>query len=222
MNNIGADAARLAGLQIDTLTKYRVGRVTLDQWERFNNLSPEAREERFGGDWKRPAPTTDLATPPLLLPFRTVQISGTSRFVPSEKIREGTDKEIGVKVVYVSAEVVALTKGVVEENVGPANLRIDRLSRTATCSEIDVALAGRYSCFSDLWELVKLQPKGEAGLLHVDGKANLIKIKVAGVVWLVNANFDHWDDERGWYFSACQAVSSDEWGEDRQVVSRDS
>ncbi|MBI3305539.1 hypothetical protein HYZ82_00170 [Candidatus Nomurabacteria bacterium] len=54
MNTIEADTAtKLAGLQIDTLQKYRDRQITLDQWERFNNLSPEDREEQFG-DWKRP------------------------------------------------------------------------------------------------------------------------------------------------------------------------
>ncbi|OGI68688.1 hypothetical protein A2738_00035 [Candidatus Nomurabacteria bacterium RIFCSPHIGHO2_01_FULL_42_15] len=52
-NTIDADAARLAGLQIDQLTKLRAGQMTLDQMERFNNLKPEDREERFG-DWERP------------------------------------------------------------------------------------------------------------------------------------------------------------------------
>lgn len=52
---IGADAARLAGLQIDTLQKVRNGQLTLEEWERFNNLSPEARAERFG-DGKKPKP----------------------------------------------------------------------------------------------------------------------------------------------------------------------
>ena len=55
---IDAEAAnKLAGLQIDTLSKYRAGQLSLDHWERFNNLTPEAREERFG-DWKRRAPTS--------------------------------------------------------------------------------------------------------------------------------------------------------------------
>src|SRR3989344_3803207 len=40
------------------------------------------------------------------------------------------------------------------------------------------------------------------------------------IVWLVNANFDNWNDERGWNFNAYQADSSNEWNEDRQVVSR--
>ena len=55
MDTIGADAAKLAGLQIDTLSKYRAGQLTLDQWERFNNLSIDDREARFG-DWKKPEP----------------------------------------------------------------------------------------------------------------------------------------------------------------------
>jgi|GEM_PF-945831 len=50
---IGADAARLAGLQIDALQKVRKGQLSLDHWKRFNNLSPEAREDRFG-DGKKP------------------------------------------------------------------------------------------------------------------------------------------------------------------------
>lgn len=48
MENIGAEAARLAGLQIDLLSKYRAEQLSLDHFERFLNLTPEAREERFG------------------------------------------------------------------------------------------------------------------------------------------------------------------------------
>lgn len=50
---IGADAAKLAGLQIDALTKFRDGQLSLGHLERFLNLSPDAREDRFG-DFKRP------------------------------------------------------------------------------------------------------------------------------------------------------------------------
>lgn len=57
-NIIGADAAKLAGLQIDTLQKVRSGHITLGQWERFNNLSTDDREARFG-DGKKP----ELAAP---------------------------------------------------------------------------------------------------------------------------------------------------------------
>ena len=53
---IDADAAKLAGLQIDTLQKVRSGQITLGQWERFNNLSTDDREARFG-DWKKLEPT---------------------------------------------------------------------------------------------------------------------------------------------------------------------
>lgn len=56
---IDADAAKLAGLQIDTLQKVRSGQITLDQWERFNNLSPGDREARFG-DVKKPKPVSPV------------------------------------------------------------------------------------------------------------------------------------------------------------------
>ena len=55
-NIIDADAVKLAGLQIDTLQKVRNGHITLSKCERFNNLSPDDREARFG-DWKKPEPT---------------------------------------------------------------------------------------------------------------------------------------------------------------------
>jgi hypothetical protein len=53
MATIGADAAKLAGLQVDLLTKVRKGSITLEELEMFNNLSPKARAERFG-DFKKP------------------------------------------------------------------------------------------------------------------------------------------------------------------------
>jgi hypothetical protein len=60
MGTIEAETAKLAGLQIDTLQKVRSGQMTLNQWERFNNLSPEDREARFGNRKKsilvEPAP----------------------------------------------------------------------------------------------------------------------------------------------------------------------
>ena len=52
---IDADAAKLAGLLTDTLQKLRNKQMTLDQLERFNNLTLDIREERFG-DWKKPGP----------------------------------------------------------------------------------------------------------------------------------------------------------------------
>ncbi len=56
---IDASAAKLAGLQIDTLQKVRSGQITLGQWERFNNLSTDDREARFGAKPTNPAETTD-------------------------------------------------------------------------------------------------------------------------------------------------------------------
>ncbi len=58
--NIDANTAKLAGLQIDTLQKVRNGQITLGQWERFNNLSSDDREARFGDTKKlKPAPSVE-------------------------------------------------------------------------------------------------------------------------------------------------------------------
>lgn len=61
---IDAGSAKLAGLQIDTLSKYRAGLITIGQWERFNNLSSDEREARFG-DWKQAetAPSAESPVP---------------------------------------------------------------------------------------------------------------------------------------------------------------
>jgi len=46
--NIGADAAKLAGLQIDTLQKVRNGQITLEHWEWFNKLNRVERDNLAG------------------------------------------------------------------------------------------------------------------------------------------------------------------------------
>ncbi len=46
--NIGADAAKLAGLQIDTLQKVRNGQITLEHLEWFNKLNKAERDGLAG------------------------------------------------------------------------------------------------------------------------------------------------------------------------------
>ena len=85
MSIIDAGATKLVGLQIDTLTKYRAGQLSFEHWERFLNLSPEAREERFG-DWKRPVaeprvvrtatPTEPVVKFDLLVDFGVLVVPG--------------------------------------------------------------------------------------------------------------------------------------------------
>lgn len=47
-NLIGAEAAKLAGLQIDLLKKYRAGHITPEHLEWFNNLRKEERDQLVG------------------------------------------------------------------------------------------------------------------------------------------------------------------------------
>jgi len=53
---IGADAAKLAGLQIDQLQKLRQGHMTLEHIEWFNFLSKEMRDELVTGGKSIPKP----------------------------------------------------------------------------------------------------------------------------------------------------------------------
>lgn len=52
MEIIDAGSAKLAGLQIDTLSKYRGGQLTLDHWYWFNNLTRSQRDMLSGADLK--------------------------------------------------------------------------------------------------------------------------------------------------------------------------
>jgi hypothetical protein len=49
---IGAETAKLAGLQIDTLQKLRDNQLTLDQFEWWNNLSSKIRERYMQPDFQ--------------------------------------------------------------------------------------------------------------------------------------------------------------------------
>lgn len=54
---IGADAAKLAGLQVDLLQKMRQGQITLDHLEWFIKLSKVQRDMLSGADLKKLEPT---------------------------------------------------------------------------------------------------------------------------------------------------------------------
>lgn len=95
-NIIGADAAKLAGLQIDTLQKVRLGQITLDQWGWFNNLSFQDRERLVRGElgFVPPtsvgkAPTIQVAT---TLPDLDYQKAYAALTVTSEEYQEGISK----------------------------------------------------------------------------------------------------------------------------------
>ncbi|MDP3962858.1 MAG: hypothetical protein Q8Q03_03265 [bacterium] len=73
MSTIDADAARLAGLQIDTLTKLRGGSITLEQWEWFNLLSTEDRSRVFDY-WKGLKPLSPAVPKEKFFFVKTVKV----------------------------------------------------------------------------------------------------------------------------------------------------
>lgn len=60
-NIIGADAAKLAGLQIDLLQKVRLGHITLGQLEWFSGLSKDMRDALVAGEKLAPKPSPSVA-----------------------------------------------------------------------------------------------------------------------------------------------------------------
>lgn len=62
-STLGADAAKLAGLQMDMLAKLRDGTMDIGHLEMFCNLTPDARTERFSDKKKQKQPKTVPAEP---------------------------------------------------------------------------------------------------------------------------------------------------------------
>ena len=152
--------------------------------------------------------------PKLVAPFQSplecvtnLLVCGEKHFVPANHLRKGKINE--GKIVYVDSTLKALMRGVVERNVSSDYLYVARLVRPVKCSDIDDDVRDRRAYFSDIWESVTYQSRGEkGGALHVDGKDNLFRILVNGGRWLVNAVFDDLFGEDGWRFQAYRTEDS--------------
>jgi hypothetical protein len=225
MSNIGADAAKLAGLQIDALTKFRSGQLSLDHLERFLNLSPEAREDRFGTNW-RAVVTQPKPTPSILELVSIVVVSATtSKFVAKEKFVINTKRNAPVKISYLGdnfTDWFLSGSGKTEDPESEQTLRYHKLRKASVDGPIITELGGEAKAettLSEMFSLMEKQKNGESGTLLNNGWANIFYIRdSAGVL---RAVYVHWDGG-GWRVRAYALGDPFRWLVGRQTFSRNS
>jgi len=111
----------------------------------------------------------------------------------------------------------------VEENVGDATISIHHLERASS----DAAIMSKLGDLAEIklahfLELIKAQSKGEAGILLVNGSANIayIRDEVTFKIWAVYAGYVGATDH--WVVHARSVESFDGWWAGNRVISRDS
>ncbi|MEK7660400.1 MAG: hypothetical protein AAB343_04325 [Patescibacteria group bacterium] len=215
---IGVDAAKLAGLQIDTLQKLRNGQLTVDQWERFNNLSLEDREIRFGGMKEQQSSVSILEL------VGTVVIRAASTpLVASERFVVNTKQNATVKISFLwnnFSEWFLTGNSKTEAPIMEQTLRYHTLRKASLDGSIITALGGAERAemgLSHVFSLMEAQGKGEDGVLLTNGYANIFYVKDRkGVLRTV---YVYWHDD-GWNVNAYSVEDPDRWGDGDRVFSR--
>ena len=230
---IDAGSAKLAGLQIDTLSKYRAGQLTLDQWERFNNLSPDDREARFG-DWSNGQVAQVIQPKPkssILELVSTVLVSATKhKFVASSSLIRGRTLGIQVNISGTDQNFkdwFLLGYGKTEDPISEQALSYYKLLVSSFDGPIITELGGEEkseTTLTEMFSLMEKQGKGEDGVLLNNGHANIFYIRDSPGV--LRAVFVRWDlKDGGWGITAWSIVetgtdASMMCGVDNQVFSR--
>ncbi len=151
----------------------------------------------------------------LLKRVTTMAVNGTKKFVASEHLKEAN-------VGLTGSNFDKLFLGKVEENVGDATIAVDRLEKASPDAPIMAELGGRAEIqLAHFFGPLKAQSRGEAGVLLVNGCANVAYIRgTDGDVWAVGA---YWDSDYGcWYVGAYSVGDPRGWIAGFQVLSRDS
>lgn len=110
--------------------------------------------------------------------------------------------------------------GIVEDAVSGTTLRIHRLVKNSTDTEI-IAELGQLATttLGQMYEMMKAQSNGERGNLLVNGWMNIFYVPDdEGSICSVRCNWDF--DSRRWYVLAFSVATKNMWTADDQVVSR--
>lgn len=234
MTVIGADAARLAGLQIDQLSKVRAGQLSLDHLERFLNLSPEAREERFGdgkkakethGDGKRPQAVHVLAL------HKTVELGDvagkkTRACMSDKKVWSYRDSDIDSWLPSDQPTQLAGVIGVYQLQKEGTTFR--EMAASVLKVALDTPIAelakllkerGHTTTAAAVEEMVKRQEAGEDMGLRTDGWANFAFVENAdGSVSVLYVD----RDVRRWRANVLRLSYVPRWYAENRVLVRNS
>lgn len=154
----------------------------------------------------------------LLQLITTVRVPGAKSFAAADHFKVGETE--GVRIGRLGDNFKKNFLGKVEEDVAEAELKIHKLLRPARDEEIRAALGANHeSTLAHLWRLLKLQPKGEDGVLLTNGYVNVCYIPdIHGIIWAVDA---YWDvDSRVWAVEIRSFEYPYGWGGGARVVSR--
>lgn len=149
-----------------------------------------------------------------------VAFPGATNFVASEKFVKDTSETAVVKISGFGSNFTTWFLGKTEANVAPSTIGYGKLLQWAKAAVILAFLGGdapAETSLAEIYYLMSLQPKGEAGTLLTNGWANIFFVRdVNGLLRLVGVG---WHDG-GWCLIADEASYAGEWFGGGQVFSR--
>lgn len=109
----------------------------------------------------------------------------------------------------------------VERDIAGGEIRVHKILRQSRNLEIraEITKEKEETFLAHIWQMLKLQPGGEAGALHVNGLANIFYVRdIEGALWAVYVSWHA--DTREWSLGALSVERADGWHADCQVCSR--
>src|SRR3989344_5706967 len=121
----------------------------------------------------------------LLEPVNAANVAGTKEFLAKEHFKLG--ESAGVKISYLGDNFNDHFLKKREENITEVMLKSFKLTQASLSPPIITALGDNHETYlAQLWELLKLQPQGETGILLTNGYVNIFYIRDAdGILWAV-------------------------------------
>lgn len=203
----------------------KYGSVTLGQVEAvINKLGGEEVLRRIlsGEVTVSIVETVKKATNKLLELVGVVTVSVSEKFVVRDHFVVNTSDDAPVRIGWVSDYFQSKFLGKVEEPTGEVELKPQRLRKYSVDGPIIEELGNfAETIMAELWALLKLQPKGESGMLLTNGYWNVFYVRdVEGVLRAVNVSWNA--DDGNWDVIANSVEDLYGWRADSRIFSRNS
>ena len=159
---------------------------------------------------------TKDSKPVLLEPVSSSNVPAIKEFVAKEHFKLG--ESAGVKISYLGDNFNDHFLKKREENITEVMLKSFKLTQASLSPPIITALGDNHETYlAQLWELLKLQPQGETGILLTNGYVNIFYIRDAdGILWAVYVNWFG----GGWHVRADSVEDPYWWRAGSQVFGR--
>lgn len=128
----------------------------------------------------------------------TITVSAQKKFIVRDHFKLDTSKNAVVKIGYILGNFTAWFNNLVEDEVTAGELKYHKLEQDAGAEQFFAELGDNSVVkLSQIFALMRMQPKGEDGVLLTNGYANLFKVRdangearVVGVGW--RAGLGYW------------------------------